>query len=350
LQACIEHNSLDCQEDCAFFSEKHRLRPFILGEAIKKKDSPNRLEGTMKRMMLCLLTGILLAGCSGGEPISHVYAFGDGLSDNGNYYELVKQAGDTEMQKWMETYYTMPYASNGPVAVKVLADRLNVDLTDYAVVGSGWGDEGVFIYANGLMNQVDQFEASLNGQKADPNALYFIFMPSEVLSYIATAPKLRAQYKPEEWSAFSLENNEKAITRLAGLGAKRFLVVNMVDMAIQPEVRDNQDTGAMDWAVPVQEDFNASLPDRMKALAKELGVTIQVFDHPALSERIRSNPGQYSLTNLDEQCVEWTEVPDGWPTGETCASPDGYYFYDERRPTRRVHEIIGEAIYEFVNK
>lgn len=61
-------------------------------------------------------------------PISHVYAFGDSYSDNGNMKKLLPSGPPWNLM-WEGR------VSNGPVAVEVLATRLNVPLTDclYAV-------------------------------------------------------------------------------------------------------------------------------------------------------------------------------------------------------------------------
>ena len=72
--------------------------------------------------------------------------------------------------------------SNGPVAVDVLADRLKVGLTDYAVVGamSGYGDylsemsDLDLLRIRVSLGQIDKYETELDGKKADPGSLHFI--------------------------------------------------------------------------------------------------------------------------------------------------------------------------------
>ena len=46
----------------------------------------------MNKVMISLLIGVLLAGCSNSSSpsITHVYAFGDTFSDNGNAYKINK--------------------------------------------------------------------------------------------------------------------------------------------------------------------------------------------------------------------------------------------------------------------
>jgi len=71
------------------------------------------------------------ATSAASASITHLYAFGDSYSDNGNALKL-------------GTSYPLQTGwqgrpSNGPVAIEVLAARLNVPLSDYAVGGAKSG-------------------------------------------------------------------------------------------------------------------------------------------------------------------------------------------------------------------
>ncbi len=91
----------------------------------------------MNEVMVFILIGVLLAGCSNSSSpnITHVYAFGDEQSDMGKCIDLVKEAIDQgeadpiEMPKIFDLKVQDRYGgrlTNGPVAVEVLADRLRV--------------------------------------------------------------------------------------------------------------------------------------------------------------------------------------------------------------------------------
>jgi cholinesterase len=68
--------------------------------------------------------------------------------------------------------------SNGPVAVEVLASRLNVELADYVVAGaqSNTGNAELALPNSGASGQVEKFKAGRQGQSADPQALYFVMI------------------------------------------------------------------------------------------------------------------------------------------------------------------------------
>ena len=60
----------------------------------------------------------------------------------------------------------------------MLADRLGIPLTDYAVC-MAMSDHYTLLPSavfdnTGLLGQIDQFEKNLNGKETDPNALYTI--------------------------------------------------------------------------------------------------------------------------------------------------------------------------------
>ena len=59
---------------------------------------------------------------------------------------------------------------------------------------------------------------------------------------------------------------------------------------------------------------------------------------------MRSNPEQYGLTQLDEPCTKFVESYDG-----LCDKPDEYYYYGYYFLTRRVHQIMGEAMADRLN-
>ena len=104
---------------------------------------------------------------------SSIVAFGDSLSDNGNFNQILDPS-----------YVGPPIRpSNGPVAVEVMASTLGVPLFDYAVTGAKTGldvssgrDNNIDIPAllgTGMTAQVNNYLAGK--PSVDSNALYFIW-------------------------------------------------------------------------------------------------------------------------------------------------------------------------------
>jgi phospholipase/lecithinase/hemolysin len=305
----------------------------------------------MKRMPLLLLSILLsslLISCGGGgspgqkKPISQIFAFGDSLSDNGAIEQLTKKMVSENVPDAVvlpdSNLYWQGHWTNGLTAVEVLADRLQIPLTDYAVGGAKSGNGNTIHWLNpyedtGVLGQIDKFKATLKDGRADPDALYFIFASAndfgehEDYSLPGTLPDLADQ---------AVANIETAVSRLAEMGAMRFLVGNSAHLSIMPF---NITQRLADRATVFQTRFNSELPARLDKLKGRLGVDITLFDYTATIDKIRNNPAQYDLKNLTKPCQ-----PIFFGVGAVCTSPDEYFFWDESHPTRRVHQIVGEAM------
>jgi phospholipase/lecithinase/hemolysin len=281
-----------------------------------------------------LLAGVLLAGCSGEQRISRVVAFGDDFTNTDNCVNLLKEqiAQGNAIESDLDPLVNVNWngrLTNGPVAVEVMAEKLGLELKNYAVCAAASGVENLMFDNAGLVGQIDKFEAELNGEKADPNALYFI--------EIGITDFYLAERAAE--SEKVIANIVTAVTRLAGLGAKRIVVGNSLDLNNYPGFK------TYDFLAKVAEQYstqiNTNLPVEMEKLAQDLNIRIDVFDLAAVANKIRSNPDQFGLTQLEDPCTQLPMDP-----GEICENPDQYYFWGYYYLTRVVHRIMGEAMAE----
>jgi cholinesterase len=349
----------------------------------------------MKRAMIFVLVGVLLAGCSAAQPVptatataipqpsatpqptatqtlppptatvtatlppptatstsippfSQIIAFGDSYSDNGTgLLPMANQIFNAEVLEWFETYYWEGRSSNGPAAVEILAEKLKIGLEDFAVsgarsdYGNNMGDEDG-LKTSGLLGQVDKFQAGLDGKKADPAALYFVHISiNDFLALLwsnpAHDPGLTMDTADE-----AVANMVDAVNQLADSGARQFLIVNSIYLSQLPTVIE---AGFADDAMAFQSRVNSKLSDEMEKLSKERNLKIIIFDYMAASDRIINNSGSYGLTDLTDYCLVSTDT-----ATEMCKSPDEYYFWDYVHPSRRVHQLIGEAMAEQLSK
>ncbi|MEM7591042.1 MAG: SGNH/GDSL hydrolase family protein [Cyanobacteria bacterium P01_A01_bin.83] len=284
------------------------------------------------------------------ETISQIYAFGDSYSDNGLSFEISTAAVEAGIpdsfilpaDPELGLYDESGRWTNGITAVEVLSENLGLDLTDYAVGGAKSGDGNYYSWLDsfqntGVFGQVDQFTTELEGQTADPDALYFVFgSANDLFEYT----DFGLSGTVEELAEQTIENIVENVSNLAESGASKFLVVNSSDLGILPGVIE---FGQVEEATLFTEQVNNLLPQELETLESELGIDIEVYDHVAISDEIRANPEEYGLTNVDDpyQPVFPVETPNG--------NPDEYYFWDEYHPTRRVHEIIGEDMINFID-
>ena len=299
----------------------------------------------LQQVFTLALVMVLLAGCGGAPaelattptlvPVSHVYAFGNSSSDNGNLIQLAPEL------PW--DVYWEGRSSNGPVAVEVLANRLNVELTDYAVSGakSDTSNTSPAFPNTGALGQVEKFKTELNGHNADPDALYFVMIGSndfyEVLYEALYEVSHEVSIDNPTLTDNTVDNIATLLTQLAHLGAKRFLVVNAEDIAVTPSVII-YGMSVSDQAAEFQTLMNSKLSSRLDELKSQLKIEITLFDYVTLSSKIRENPSDYGLSNLTDACQ-----PVAFGVKPACDSPDQYFFWDEWHVTRRVHQEFGEA-------
>ena len=256
----------------------------------------------MNKVLILVLVSLLLAGCSAAAQtatealptqapaFSQIIAFGDDLSDTGLLYAAWKEAvaqgirDPNDLKNWEANYGGR--FTNGPLAVEILADRLKVGLTSFAV-GAAFSGQGnlnsdmASCNNSGLLGQIDQFEKGLNGAKADPDALYFINTSLVDIFEGSGGPTTDGI---NSYADQTLENIRTAITRLAKLGAKQFMFWNTSDIApLMPGFVINNYV-----AEPkvYQDRMNSELPGLISDLEKQLDIKIEPFDYRAVDAQI----------------------------------------------------------------
>lgn len=279
--------------------------------------------------------------------ISQIYAFGDSYSDNGGSMKisseimklpkLINGASILPSDPKSKLYWNGRW-SNGPTAVEVLATDLNIKLTDYAVGGATSGKHNYYDWIDkykdtGVLGQVDSFKKSLAGQKADPKALYFIFVSAN--DYFAHMDFTLAG-TIKELSKQTVENIDTTTKELSSLGAKNFMIVNCTDLSVVPWEAINSRTSQ---AKEYTKDVDTELPGNLKILATTLNVKITLFDYTAVSKKIRSNPSKYGIKEIDKP---FERTYPNIVVGKD--NPNEHYFWDEWHPTKVVHKIVGDEM------
>lgn len=304
--------------------------------------------------LLMVFFGLISTGCASNTSvqtqttaISQVIAFGDSYTDNGASQKISQAIANLPNKPAdavllpadpvLELYWGGRW-TDGPTAVEVLADGLHAKLTDYAVGGAKSGTDNYYEWINkvqdtGVLGQIKEFEKDLKGKKADTDALYFIFIGANDY-FQHTDNQL-----PGSITALAnqtVQNIDTAVTELAKIGAHHFMVVNSTDLAVVPwEIANNLTKEAHEFSDSVNQDLVKDIP----SLAEKLQVKILLFDHTAISNKIRANPNTYGLKEINlpyELTYPKVKKSDG--------NPDEYYFWDEWHPTRVVHRIVGNEM------
>ncbi len=262
---------------------------------------------------------------------SEVYTFGDSLSDVGRMYQLT-----------YENYPPYPYsqgrASNDAVWIEYLADRLGHTSTtanNYAVMGAATGREnfndgllGLGEEYPGVLDEVDQFASDLGypTATADPNALYVVWAGPNDMFLIEDPAQAEAVIQQ------AVGNLGTAITSLYGMGARQFVVPNMVDLGKTPLGSADPDAFTRFSA-----GFNTGLSQLLTGLEDSLPIDIIRVDMFSAFSEVIDNAASYGFTNTTEPCLVDLNV---------VGDPEQYVFWDTVHPTTRGHQMLADVVFD----
>jgi cholinesterase len=281
-------------------------------------------------------------------PYSSVIAFGDSLSDNGNYYRLIDRLtplvpGDGSPPP----PYFIGRFSNGPVMVERLAQELGVPLQDYAVAGAKTGPDLTPASQGGPLDHADPRVVG-NGVVAqvqrvvkrqwflDREALYVVWAGPNDLFAISdlTDSKLVLSTVSN-----AVRNLSSAVRTLIRHGARHILVPGLPDLGLTPLLA-LESTQATLLSNTFNEALSAAL-DRIESESR--GVDIKRFDVAGLLRELHGSPGAFGFANATDQCIldpTFACLLDSFNSG----SAAGYVFWDDVHPTAATHEFLAKRV------
>jgi len=277
---------------------------------------------------------------------SRIFVFGDSLSDTGN---LASLTGD------LPSPYYMNRISNGSVAVETLAARLGHTVpASLHLIGPAEGSNYAVAGANAagmepmdLDIQIVSFQA--NHIIAPADALYVIFVGgndirdarSETISIIARSKVKAAAAKVR-----------KAIQTLSRAGARSFLLVSSPNVGLMPETRRiataTGDPGLIGRATTLSKLYQDELYKMTRYLKYTSRAKITRFDLFNFFNELVENADYYGFSNTTDACFNSADST-FHPDCNSGSNFDAFVFFDEIHPTTRVHELVGEALYETIN-
>jgi outer membrane lipase/esterase len=297
----------------------------------------------------CASVCLALMGASAqAGPYSSLYVFGDSLSDVGN--DLVVTGGAVPSPGYYTDGGNTGRFTNGLNYIDRLAAGLGVSATPSVLGGTNYAFGGARIdtVAAGLpptaLSFNQQIGGYLAGGVADPGALYVLWIGandmSDLIAEAATAadPTTIPGLINARVGAV-MGSIAGALSGLAGLGAQHFLVPNLPDLSLVPEVRGVNNPLLSALAGSVSAGFN-------QALAGTLGLNmfsvldIRSLDVFAAQTQMTLDPAAYGLSNVSDACYSGDLGGTGTPT--VCANPDEYLYWDFEHPTAVLHAQLGQ--------
>ena len=279
------------------------------------------------RIVVGVAVVALLMGGAGfaraqSPAFSQVVVLGDSLSDNGNLFAATGLPP--------APYYWQGRASNGPVPVEYLAERLGVLLYDFAWAGATTGvgnavDDGTVdtFGSSSLPGMTTVFQGALSAGlfPIDPDALYVVWGgPNDFWNVTDQASASVAVQK-------AVANLVTMVGQLQSLGARQILVLNLPDLGRIPAFEAGGPAVSY-FFTKVSMGFN-------NALKGSLPPGVRYFDAFAWMSGIVANPAAYGFTNVTEACRTVSSI---------CANPAGYFFWDSEHPTTAAHSVLADAV------
>jgi phospholipase/lecithinase/hemolysin len=289
------------------------------------------------------------------DPVRRFIIFGDSLSDPGNYFLAFHQVSLRPFEPVPDAPYAIGglHFSNG----RTWAERLTNDLhlttsglpalleprafTNYAVGRArARADAPVFPFFD-IATQVDRFLTDFGGH-APTKALYVIWIGANDLGDALLTASGGGDPTPVITEAVLATG--AAIGTLYAAGARRFLIFNLPNLALTPFVH-TQGPVAEFVADSLSTAYNDALTQALDDLENlQLpGLELIRFDVNPIFNEILLNPQAFGLTNVEDSCLAF-----GVLINAICRRPNQYLFWDGIHPTTAGHDIIADAVREFL--
>jgi phospholipase/lecithinase/hemolysin len=290
-----------------------------------------RLRSSKTARKAAFALGMMVTMACGGAHagnVTGIVAFGDSLSDVGNFYAATNGASPPS-----SLHYDNGRFSNGLNWVEYLAKDLGVAAptastsggTDFAYGGAMTGDGttvSTFLTGTATVPNIGtQIATYLTSNTPTASQLFTIWGgANDFLNGGQTNPFVPA------------ENIAAEIATLAVAGAKQFVVPNLPPLGSLPIT--NTYPPAVSQALNLlTQAFNTILQGEMTGLEQALGIQITVVDVYGLTENVFSDPEQYGFTNVTTDAVQ--------DNGGTNA--EGYLFWDIVHPTSAADALIAAS-------
>ncbi|MFQ5641187.1 MAG: SGNH/GDSL hydrolase family protein [bacterium] len=311
-------------------------------------------------LALFLLALLLPIGVS-AQSFSHIFVFGDSLSDPGNLAAAI--APDPLPLPPAHSNGGRRF-SNGPLAVEVLADTLGLHADPFLIIPGGTnfafasaragGDENIDLFAQ--MDTFFSIHADAEGT-IPPDALYLIIIGT---NDVRDASKRGDDHLAKGMIKRAVRRIDQSISTLVAAGAKTILVGNATDVSLLPEtaiIAASGDLNIAERATRLSKQFNRRLAKRVNRHSHQgdhggrNGVNIVLFDIFSFFRFIVNNHLPLGFTNTEEACFNSGALA----FNPACLSGDPgaptferFIFFDWFHPTAGVHAIVGQGLFSAI--
>ncbi|QWT19771.1 autotransporter domain-containing protein [Bacillus sp. NP157] len=268
---------------------------------------------------------LLFSAGAHADGYQQVVSFGDSLSDNGNVAIL---SGSPVITR----FTTNP----GTVAVENIAKYFNLTLTPSLQGGTDYAFGGA---RAGVANPVPATSAQItqyltaNGGKADPNALYTMWIgANDILA--ATSNPANAQVIV----GTAAQQEVGQIKALQAAGAKTIVVFNLPDIGKTPAAQ-SAGAAAASSISSLSQLYNGVLSGGLATANKGI-VSIDTY---SLLNEVIANPAAYGFTNVTvPACTTASSITCSPNTLRDPNAANTWLFADGIHPTTAAHALLGQ--------
>ncbi|MDP8917133.1 MAG: SGNH/GDSL hydrolase family protein [Pseudomonadota bacterium] len=285
-----------------------------------------------------LIAGALLAHSASAQTYGRLIAFGDSLSDSGNTFRASRGTNPPS-----PPYFNGRF-SNGPTFVELLGFQpLGLFGTTTGNVNNAFGGaETVGPGTFGVPSLRQQFEGyvAAGGRFGSGDLVSVLGGANNILNAfprVALGPNPAGGISAVAVGAAS--DIGQLTGRIAAAGAGTILVTNLPDIGATPAFNAGPAAPLASLGVAT---FNGALAANLQAVAAASpGANIILFDISRLDPYVRSRPGDFGLTNVTQPCLNTA-------TGQVCATPDTFYYWDSVHPTAATSRLFAVAALDYL--
>ncbi|MGB6299113.1 MAG: SGNH/GDSL hydrolase family protein [Rivularia sp. (in: cyanobacteria)] len=192
---------------------------------------------------------------------------------------------------------------------------------------------GVLAQIDSFIDDVDDLPSEQTDELGD--ALYAIWGGSNDFDAVVDGTVVDLNNNPLDLNE-PVNNLQTSVEKLYNeVDARNFIVFNLPDLGARPLVTNPEDAQVFTEAT---NEYNELLAQKIGDLQNSLAdVNIVPIDVDSLFEFSIDNPEAFGLTNTEDSFL------DSASEGE---SPSEYLFWDGEHPTRAVHKITGEFVFQ----
>ncbi|NII55969.1 SGNH/GDSL hydrolase family protein [Luteibacter sp. SG786] len=262
--------------------------------------------------------------------VERIVAFGDSLSDTGNFHNLSQWAIPAERSWFLGRF------SNGPVWTEYLADMTGIPLNTWAI-GTAETQDTTFV--DGLESQIDSFERYMSRTTG--------YDTSRTLFTVLAGANDFMSDKRQDFASVGTATRqlEASLVRLGQLGARKIALLNLPDIARVPRYRGNASKAALVGEKARR--YNQALPAIVATIRERTGMDIRLIDIATMFDELLADPAAEGFNNVVDACLDIEDTKLHYATGRPmrrACTPHSYVFWDLVHPTTAVHRLIAQRV------